>query len=266
MNLMTAFQAKQLVNILGRKLKAKEKRILFNAIGLMDKNIDRKLSPVNEFEFSVIANEPKIRFVHLSFWQKGLDSAKLAIVLSKRQEIIKYLARWLGLKFKCIYDFSFCEDFLKFNEENGCWPVQVALEHFPGAKPKIKVYLGINAQEFPLQKFCKHFGLDYRELKGVVGRRRLDTVGLDLLPDGKEIIKFYPLTAPNKGFLYRVNGGLGVSSIKIWLKFPRGLSINDAEKSGFKILPAPIRNFIKKNNLKIRYLCEERGKKSVFFR
>jgi len=263
---MTDREAKNVINLLCQEWKIKKKDFFFEIINYLDKNIDKKISFSNEFEFSLIEGDSKIRLLHLNFWQPILSFEKIKRIIKKREETITSIFRKLSLAFNCQYNLPLLISFLKFNRVAGFWPIQFGLEYQKKSQPKIKVYLSINKDKFSLKKFCNDFNLNYKILIKEFKDRKFDTIAIDFLSDGEYGFKFYPLTGINNGLLYRVSKNSEFFSVKMWQRFPQGLTVKDIENSNFIILPLFIKNIIAKNKFKIFYLSEENNKRGIYFR
>lgn len=264
---MNENQAKNIFEtITGKSNKRKE---LFGIVGnnLITEDKNRYIFS-SEFEISFIEKEHKARLLHLYFWQPGLVKNEIEKIIKKREKNIKTIFQNISQSFKCQYDNILLNNFFQFNRKNTFYPIQFGLEYQEKSKPKLKVYLSVNAERFPLEKFCGIFNLDYSilELEKKFKNKKFDTVALDFLPDGDYGFKFYPFTGLNKGKLYRVDKNTKITSIKNWLRFPDGLFVNNKKVVNFIKLPTYLYKIIKNNNFKIHYLCEENNKKSIYFR
>ncbi len=263
---MTAKEAKNIINILSMQWKIKDKNFLLEIIKYLDKKVNKTFSFYHDFEFSLVENEPRIRLLHLDFWQPNLSPKIVEKIIRERERVIVFVVEKISQKFKCSYNLSLLQSFFQFNKKTGPWPIQFGLEYQKKSQPKIKVYLSINKDKFPLKNFCREFYLKYKLLEKRFKNKKFDTVAVDLLPNGDYDFKFYPLIAQNKGLLYRVNKISKIVSIKTWLRFLDGLSANDEQIHKFIKLPAWFYKILKKNNFKIHYFCEENGEKSIYFR
>ena len=263
---MTVDQAKKIISLLAREWRIRKKNFLLEIIDFLDKNVDKKTSFSNEFEFSLIENESQIRLLHLNFWPLNLPIQIVKKILKKRKTVIISIFQQLNRKFNSAYNLSLLQSFFRFNEKTGLWLIQFGLEYQNKKKPKIKVYLGINKDKFPLKKFCREFCLDYKLLKQRLKNKKFDTVAVDFLPNSDYDFKFYPLITQNKGLLYRANKASKIVSVKTWLRFLDGLSGNDEQVHKFIKLPAWFYRILRENNFKIHYFCKENDKKSIYFR
>jgi len=263
---MTAKQTKQFINVLSKKWEIENKKFLFEIVDFLDKGIDKKVNFFNGFELSLIEGESKIRLLYLSFWQPNLSSANIKKILKERERTIISIFQQISQKFHSRYNLSLLQIFFQFNKKAGHWPIQFGFECQKNSKPKLKVYLSFNSGDFSWEEFCDKFKLNRGILNKKFKNKKFDTVAIDFSPDKDYCFKFYPLVAIDKGLLYRVDKGSRVTSIKIWLRFPRGLFIDDERINKFIRLPALIYKIIKDNNFKIHYLCEENGRKSIYFR
>ena len=263
---MNNTQTKRFITLLAKKWEIKNKKFLLETVDFLDKNINKKISFYNGFEFSLIEEEPKIRLLHLDFWQPNLSIQDIKKIIKKRETVIASIFQQLNRKFNSAYNLSLLQSFFRFNEKTGLWLIQFGLEYQNKKKPKIKVYLGINKDKFPLKNFCREFCLDYKLLKQRLKNKKFDTVAVDFLPNSDYDFKFYPLTAQNKGLLYRTSKESKISSVKNWARFPDGLIVDDKKVVNFIKLPTYLYNLIKDNNFKIHYFCQENDKKSIYFR
>ena len=263
---MNITQTKKTIGILTKKWGIEKKRFFVKIVNFLDKNTDKKLSFHNGFEFSLINNEPKIRLLHLNFWQPGLSVGTVKNIIKKREGVIISIFKEFRREFVCNYNLNSCNYLFKFNWQNGLWPIQFGLEYQKNSVPKTKIYLSLNADSFPVSKFCNDFNLNYKALKKEFKNKKFDSIAIDFLPSGEYFLKFYPILKENKGLLYRVNQDSKILSLKTWKRFPNGLTVNGVEKSNFMKLPVLIKNIIMKNNLKIYYLCQEKDKRSLYFR
>jgi len=263
---MTVDQAKKIISLLAREWRIRKKNFLLEIIDFLDKNVDKKTSFSNEFEFSLIENESQIRLLHLNFWPLNLPIQIVKKILKKRKTVIISIFQQLNRKFNSAYNLSLLQSFFRFNEKTGLWPIQFGLEYQNKTKPKIKIYLSVNGGRFSLRNFCKNFNLDYKILDRKFKNKKFDTIAIDFLPNKDYGFKFYPLTAQNKGLLYRTSKESKISSVKNWARFPDGLIIDDKKVVNFIKLPTYLYNLIKDNNFKIHYFCQENDKKSIYFR
>lgn len=264
---MNKIRAKKIIFELIKEWRLGKTRPLLGMVDFLDKETNKKLSFSNDFEFSFIENETQIRLLHLNFWQQNLPIPIIKKIIKKRETVIVSIFTQLSQKFNCFYNLSLLQSFFQFNKETGFWPIQFGLEYNGKSKPKIKIYLSINDDDFHLKKFCDKFKLNYKILKKEFRNKKFDTAAIDfLLSNGDYGFKFYPIIALNKGKLYRVDKNTNIISIKNWTRFPDGLLVNDKIVSNFIKLPAFLYEIIKKNNFRIHYLCEENNKKSIYFR
>ena len=263
---MTVDQAKKIISLLAREWRIRKKNFLLEIIDFLDKNINKKISFYNGFEFSLIEEEPKIRLLHLDFWQPNLSIQDIKKIIKKRETVIASIFQQLNRKFNSAYNLLLLKSFYRFNQKNGLWPIQFGLEYQNKTKPKIKIYLSVNGGRFSLRNFCKNFNLDYKILDRKFKNKKFDTIAIDFLPNKDYGFKFYPLTAQNKGLLYRTSKESKISSVKNWARFPDGLIVDDKKVVNFIKLPTYLYNLIKDNNFKIHYFCQENDKKSIYFR
>ena len=219
------------------------------------------------FEFSLVEGAKSIKMLHLLFWREETAFYKKDAILKKRERsifsVFQKTEKWSGLP----YDKKTLHGLFSFNRKFGPWPIQCAVEKMRGKPMKIKVYLSVNGEEFPLKRFCRVFGLSSASaLAAVFKNKNFDTVAADFLPSGDVAFKFYPLHAAHRGYLCRVDESSRVDCSKKWRRFPGGILMPDFKKLEFMKISPKIRAFILKNNFKIHYLCSEAGKKSIYFR
>lgn len=218
------------------------------------------------FEGSFVEGAPKVRLLHLEFPAKSSGKSEIRKMRSRREVVVIDILRKGGERFSCRYDIGFCEKFFAFNEGNGAFPVQVGLECEASGKPRIKAYLSVNADDFPLEEFCALADIGNVDTIRFLKDKRFDTVAVDFLPDGRVAVKFYPLISENKGLLVRISDDGSMYSKKSWIRFPQGIDIGNVSKSGFFDVPLSLRDHMAGNGLKVHYLCLENGKGSVYFR
>jgi hypothetical protein len=263
---MNNIQAKKIVTLLAQKWKIKNKKFFFELVEFLDKNVNKKYSFYNGFEFSWIEKEPKIRLLHLDFWKTNLSRSSIEKILKKRTKSIVSIFNKFTKQFNCSYKLSLLKKFLKFNKAINRWPVQFGFEYQKKMKPKLKVYLSVNGDRFPMRTFCNEFNLNYKLLNRKFNDKKFDAIAIDFLPNNDYCFKFYPIKNKNEGFLFRITKNSETISVKKWKRFPEGLSIKDKRVINFIKLPKFLYKIIKKNNLKVHYLCEENGKRSIYFR
>lgn len=263
---MEKFQAQEFIRFLAKIWKIKEKKFFLEITELLDKNVNRKLSLFNGFEFSLVEGNRSLRLLHLDFWKSNCSFFLIKKNLQKRKEIIKTIFQKVSKKFHLDYNFSLLNSFFQFNEETCLWPLQFGIE-YKEPKVRLKIYLSINGDSFPLKKFCQKFILNFQMLNNKLNNVKFDSVAIDFFSKGNYQFKFYPFLKTNKdkGFLLRINKKSQVISKKIWIRFPNGLLI-DEKINNFLHLPRKILNYMKTNNFKIYYFCKENNKKSIYFR
>lgn len=267
---MNNIRAKKFINLLSRIWKIKEVKFLLEIVDFLDKNTDKKLSFYSDFEFSLIEDEPKVRLLHLNFWQLNLSSKVIKKIIEKREKAILFFFRKISQKFKCSYNSSLPSAFFQYNRENGLWPIQFGLEYQNNSLPIIKIYLSVEERypkrkkEFSLKKFSDFFNLNFQNLNKIFKNKKFDTIAFDFLPNNRYFLKFYPYSQENQGYLYRILLSSKIHSIKSWQRFPAGLLFEEISEKFF--LPLFLRKFIKKNKVKIHYLCQEKNKQSIYFR
>lgn len=258
--------AKKLLALLSVPLKRENVKTVSEIIDLLGKDPLEKICFYSGFEFSFVENDESLRLLHLSFLREGVSQEDVKKFKKKRHDDVLRVFRIIGSRFDSNYDFPALSMFLEFNERVGSLPLQVGMECRKGPSFKIKVYLSCNANRFPLEIFCKDFGLDYEILKKNFRNRKFDAVAIDFMPDGAIFFKFYPLVARNAGLLCRFDGKSNMLSIKKWKRFPEGLPINNGMAHEYMQSMPHIHAFAKENACKIHYICEEKGKKSVYLR
>jgi hypothetical protein len=267
---MDIVQAKQIINILSNEWKIKNKSFLLKIVDFLDKNNYRKSSFFNKFEFSLVEKEPKIRLLHLWFWQPDLPIQSIKRIIGKRELSITSILKQLSREFKCSYNLSLLRSFFQFNKKTGLWPIQFGLEYQKKSLPKIKVYLSVGEkypkreEEFSCENFFDYFNLNFRNLNNLFKNKKFDAIAIDLLPTNRFLFKLYPCIRKNYGYLYRILPSSVVKSVKTWHRFPQGLLFE--ETSNFFSFPLPLKKFIEENGLKIHYLCNEEDRKSIYFR
>ena len=263
---MNNIQTKRFITFLAKKWEIKNKKFLLEIVDFLDKNIDKKTSFSNEFELSLIENEPKIRLLHLFFWRPNLSIQIIKKILKKREAAIISVFNQFNWQFNCSYNLSLFQIFFQFNKKAGLWPIQFGFECQKNLKPKLKVYLSVNGSNFSWEEFCDKFKLNRGILSKKFKNKKFDTVAIDFSLDKNYCFKFYPLIAINRGLLYRVDKNSKIISIKKWRRFPDGLTVDDKRISNFIKLPPNLYKIIENNDFKTHYLCEENGKKSIYFR
>lgn len=221
---------------------------------------------IREFEYSFVESEPMIRLLHLEFPKEEAGKKRLREIRERREAVIADILSMAERNFGCRYDADSCRKMLAFNAGNGSFPVQVGMECRTGGRPKVKVYLSVNAGRFPVKAFCLSMGIDGGRVTRSLGDRPLDAVAVDFLPGGGISIKLYPLTAENKGLLMRISTDGTVLSRKSWARLPFGLDIGSVSKNGFFDVPLSLRADTERHALRVSYLCLENGKRSVYFR
>ncbi len=256
-----------LIEILSQKWKIKNKKFFFEIINFLDKNVNKKFSFFNGFEFSFIENQPKVRLLHLDFWYPTLSLSIFKKIIEKREKTIILLFKKFSQKFHCFYSLELLKKFFQFNREEKNFPIQFGFEWNKKSQPRLKVYLSINGINFSLKKFCHEFQLNKLQTqKNFLKNKKFDTIALDFFPHGGYCFKFYPLLTKSKGLLLRINKDSKIISIKKWKRFPKGLEIEDSKVRNFIKLPKYLFTIIKKLDFKVHYLCEENSKKSIYFR
>jgi hypothetical protein len=263
-------EAKKIIHLLCQKWKIGGQEFLFEIVDFLDKKVNKKISFSNEFEFSLIEGEPKIRLLHLNFWQPDLSIPTIKKILKKKEAIITFIFQKISQKFKSSYNFFILKSLFQFNQKNGLWPIQFGLECQKNFQPKLKIYLSLierKKERFSLKKFCEHFQLKYQILRKKIKGRKFDTTAIDFLPQNRVFLKIYPFREKNKGVkgvLWRVSSSSQIGSKKVWQRFPEGVNI---EKFSDKIkIDSFIKKFIKENNFKVHYFCLEKNKPSIYFR
>lgn len=263
---MNSKQAKKLITIASQEWNFKKKNVFLKVIDLLDESVKQEAAAANEFEFSLIENERKLRLLHLNFWKPNLTPLMIEIILKKRRLFLSFILKYLKYKFNASYNLSLFRLLDEFNQKNGCFPIQFGLEYSKDFLPKVKIYLSSNSLVFNLKKFCFFFNLDHKILTREFKHRYFDAIGIDLLPDGDFYFKFYPLRHPHGGSLYRFDRKSKKLSVKTWERFPQKLTLQKFEKLNFMKLPLFLKNIFREDNLIVSYLCIENDKKSFYFR
>lgn len=258
--------AKQFIGLLARKSAVGNCKLLPKAADLLDDACRAAGGASSEYEFSLVEGIPSIRMLHLSFWKRGRTARAVEKLLLKREEALLSAVSFLGGRSGAGYDLSFLRSFFSFNRETGSWPVQFGAECADAAKPVLKAYLSVNGTAFPLDKFCGVTGLDHVILAKQIGKAGFDSVGVDLLPDGRHSVKLYPRRGADAGLLCRIGPDSKIVSVKGWRKFPLGLPASRLAGGGFMAMPAGAAAFLVRNDRMISYVCAENGRKSVYFR
>ncbi len=271
---MIAIQAKQFINVLTKEWGIRNKKFLLELIDFLDGSVNKKTNFSNEFEFSLIEGEPKIRLLHLDFWQPDLPIQTIKKILKKREAIIISIFQQLSQKFDSCYNLSLLQLFFQFNKKTGFWPIQFGLEYQIKSQPKIKVYLSIDERTLSFfsyknyfKNFCQYFNLNYKVLAKIFCNKKnvkFDSIAIDFLPDKTYFFKFYPFHKKNQGYLYRALPSSKIDSKKKWKRFPEGIT---AEKIINELkINKQIKKIIIKNKFKIHYFCLENKRKSLYFR
>jgi hypothetical protein len=218
-----------------------------------------------EFEISFLENSPKLRLLHLEFWQPDKSAERKKEILKLREDNILEIVQMIEKNFDCNYDLKSMEELFGFNRKESSWPIQFGIEFAAGLKPKIKIYLSINGAKFSLKKFCEEFNLK-NSLWLKLKKYKFDTVAMDFSEKRKVAFKFYPFTGKTEGLLLRIGKQSEIISQKVWLRLPGGINMHKMKQLNFMDISRELEDFIVENKLKIRYLCYEADKKSLYFR
>ncbi len=227
---------------------------------------EKKNDSVQEFEFSLVEKKEKIRWNHLYFLSTDVSNIEKARQREKRRTTIQATVKMIERRLATIYNGKILEKVLLFFEENEKFPLQFGLEYGDDKKPKIKIYLSINGEKFPLRKFCEAVGTDPENIAEIYGQEKLDTVAVDFLPAGKFSLKLYPLISKNFGTLVRISEKETVVSKKIWRRFPKGILLEKTKNSNFSFIPIFLRDYIISSKIRVHYLCLEGQTRSLYFR
>ena len=271
---MIAIQAKQFINVLTKEWGIRNKKFLLELIDFLNNSVDKEINAFHEFEFSLIEKQSKIRLLHLAFYQHNLSIQNIKKNFEKRETTIISIFQKLNQNFNCSYNLSLLQSFFYFNQKFGFWPIQFGLEYQKRSHLKIKVYLSIQEGCLIAQKekkyfkfFCQYFNLNYKVLiKTFCNKKdvKLDTIAIDFFHNNQYCFKFYPFYKENQGYLYRVLPSSKIDSKKKWQRFLRAIT---AEKIINELkINKQIKNIIIKNKFKIKYLCLENKRKSIYFR
>ncbi len=219
---------------------------------------------VQAFEFSFLEDTEMIRVNHLYFADMGEKHSDA--VRRERKEKIISVVRTVGQKYSMKFDECSFGNVLAFSDSDDRFPLQFGLEYGRNERLRIKLYFSIDGLSFPSQSFCDTIGLGYGESVEAYAENGFDTVAVDFLPDGKTRLKVYPLSSRHSGTLLRFSESGVVVSKKVWQRIPEGVNARQFLESGFLSVPDILGKYMVENRLRISYLCEERGKRSVYFR
>lgn len=264
---MNFIKAKNTIEILSRQWKISNSVAFVKIIeGLW---IPRELIAKNisqDFEFSFIEGENKIRLNHLLFLDMREVDGTGKEKMEDRINRISLVAEEIEKRFNVKFDKSIFKKILLFAKKNKKFPLQFGLEYDLELKPKMKIYLSVNAKNFPLKTFCHLIKFNSKIINDIFLGNKFDTVAIDFLPNGTSLLKLYPLVSENSGLTVRFYDGKKIISKKIWHRIPGGLGMEDFKKSKFLSTPIFLEKYIIKNKIKIAYLCNEKNKKSFYFR
>ena len=135
---MNKIQTRKIIFELAKERRLRKVEPLLEIIDFLDKKTNKRLFFLNEFEFSFIEKTPKIRLLHLNFWQQNLPALIVKKILKKREKTTISIFQKLSQKFNCFYNSFLLQSFFRFNKKIGPWPVQFGLEYNGKSKPKIK--------------------------------------------------------------------------------------------------------------------------------
>jgi len=223
-------------------------------------------SNTQNFEFSFIEGENKIRLNHLFFLDLQEKDKIRQEKLKDRIVGIFLVVNEIEKRFEVKFNKSILKKLLLFARENKDFSLQFGLEYDIRVKPRVKIYFSINAKDFPLRHFCRLVNFDFETLDSVFLTSKFDTVAVDFFPDETFSLKLYPLISPNDGLLMRFSDKNGIISKKVWRRFQGGLDVENFRKINFPIIPVFLQKYIIKNKMKIFYFCTENNKKSFYFR
>lgn len=250
------------------KLKNDDKIFFLNIFDILNNNdINKEEFIFHGFECSFVEGSPKLRVLHLEFPGILLNKEMKIKIKKRREKKISEVIRSMGNYFNVEYDVDLCKKIFEFNDGRVNFPIQIGLEYEENKKPKIKIYLSVNSSDFPLSLFFKIMNIDKRAvMKGFLENSKFDAVAVDFMPDKKSSLKLYPLTSRDSGLLVRISETGEIFSKKSWVRFQGGLGQERFLGNSFFNLPLFLQNRIRKDNLKVSYLCLEGKKKSVYFR
>lgn len=261
---------KNVFELLSEKWKIKDKSFLLEIINYLEKGVKKEYSFRDGFEFSLVEKKPSLRLVHLYFWQPKLSPQIVQEIIKEREKNITYIFQKISQQFNSSYNLSLLQSFFKFNRNTGLWPIQFGLEYQKESSLKIKIYLSLEEKYserkaiFSLKNFSDYFNLNFLNLNKLFNNKNFDTVAIDFLPANKYLFKFYPYSQKNRGYLYRILPFSTVESVKIWQRFPEGLLFEEIPKKF--CFSSALKKIIEKNKFKIHYLCQEKNKRSIYFR
>ncbi len=211
-----------------------------------------------EFEFSFIEGEERIRFNHLYLQEYNEENNFFAERIKKISLAMKMISQENKVK----VEKDILSKLLFFVGRNRCFPLQFGLACDVTGNIKIKLYLGINGKDFPLDLFLDTLGFKLENNREV----KLDAIALDFVPNGEAALKLYPLSMKDNGTLLRFTKEGKIVSRKAWCRIPGGIEMEKFMRKKFIAVPIFLEKDIIKNKMKVSYLCTENGKKSFYFR
>ncbi len=262
-SLMKLKKAKKTIDLLSRQWKIENQNFVSWVIeGLWLDGITDK----QDFEFSFIENENKIRLNHIFFLSSKRENRQGNKVFEERMKKFSLVVDRFEKRFSIKYNKTIFEKAVSFARSNRNFPLQIGLEYDIKMKPRIKIYFSINAKRFPLKEFCQLFDFNIEANDNILLKKEFDTIAVDFLPDENISFKLYPLISNDSGLLIRFSQQGGVLSKKIWHRFPNGVSMQSFRKSNFLSVPIFLQRYITLNKMKIYYLGVENSKRSFYFR
>jgi hypothetical protein len=213
---------------------------------------------LQEFEFSFIEGEERIRFNHLYLQDYNEEDNFFAERMKKISLAMKMISQENKVKVEEVILLKL----LFFAGRNRLFPLQFGLACDVTGKIKIKLYLGINGKDFPLDLFMDTLGFKVENNREV----KLDAIALDFAPNEEAALKLYPLSTRDNGTLLRFTKEGKIFSRKVWCRISKGIEMEKFMKKKFIAVPTFLEKEITENKMKVSYLCVENGKKSFYFR
>ncbi|MBU2472770.1 hypothetical protein KKE74_01935 [Patescibacteria group bacterium] len=267
---MKEILAKEFISLMIDKWMAglQHKRVLGDIIDSLNKEFikDKKFIYDNQFEFSLVENKDNLRILHLVFWKDNASKKNIKNILEKRKKNIYQIFKNINQRFHLKYNLDYLEKIFTFNQRHSLYPIQFGLEYNKDLLfLRLKVYLSITNQKFPLKEFSQYFNLEDGFLKKLFQDKQYDSIAFDFLKNGDYKFKFYAISN-NNGFLYRINPPAEIVSKKQYVRIPQGILINKIPSKFIFKIDKDILEFIKRNRLKIYYLTKEKDIKGLYFR
>lgn len=262
--------AKEFISLIIDKWEAglQYKIFLEDIIDLLNKGAkkNKKFIYDNQFEFSLVKNKDNLRMLHLVFLRDNVSEKNIRNILKYREQDIINIFKKINSKFYLKYNLGCLEIFFNFNQQYGLYPIQFGLDYNKDSLfLRLKVYLSINNQKFPLKKFSQYFNINDDFFKKLFQDKQYDSIALDFLKNGDYKFKFYAISN-NNGFLYRINPPAEIVSKKQYIRIPQGILVNKIPPKFIFKIDKDIQEFIKENRLKIYYLTKEKDIKGLYFR